>query len=316
MKYLYQIYILIFTVFITIKSNAKLGVGVSMTLPLVSKLTKLKSIGLDDDDIAVTPIFAKYANMASAILTPSSLIYPNRGENHVTYQGFHELAYLQTTRFVPDLRIFDILGIDRDTDYFIVRFNSFNAHHDVGQTGMSFEQKKELILNLEKKGLVFVSTESIIESEFEKYKLPNNPEKMHSFLAFAKLYVGESQTMTTEAAILGTPALKCNTFSGRLSVPNELESKYGLCYSFQPSEFPQLMEKLDELLNMPDLNERWQKKRKTMLEDKIDVTDFLVWFVENWPESMKIMKSTPNYPERFKNTNYPDYAPIPHPGES
>ena len=46
--------------------------------------------------------------------------------------------------------------------------------------------------------------------------------------------------MTSEAAILGVPALKCNTFAGRLSVPNELEQKYGLCYAYQPCEFDRL----------------------------------------------------------------------------
>lgn len=32
-----------------------------------------------------------------------------------------------------------------------------------------------------------------------------------------------------------------------------------------------------------------------MLADKIDVTAFLVWFIENWPESFKIMKENPDY---------------------
>ena len=43
-----------------------------------------------------------------------------------------------------------------------------------------------------------------------------------------------------------------------------------------------------------------QKRRKKMLADKIDVTAFLVWFVENYPKSVKIMKGNPKYPERFK----------------
>jgi len=38
--------------------------------------------------------------------------------------------------------------------------------------------------------------------------------------------------MTSEAAMLGTPSLKLNSFAGKLSVPNELEQKYQLCYSF------------------------------------------------------------------------------------
>ena len=60
--------------------------------------------------------------------------------------------------------------------------------------------------------------------------MPIPPESIHSLLYYAKMFIGDSQTMTTEAAILGTPALKCNTFAGKLSVPNELEEKYNLCY--------------------------------------------------------------------------------------
>jgi len=37
-----------------------------------------------------------------------------------------------------------------------------------------------------------------------------------------------------------------------------------------------------------------------MLEDKIDVTAFLVWFVENYPESFSIMRENPDYQAGFK----------------
>ena len=55
-----------------------------------------------------------------------------------------------------------------------------------------------------------------------------------------------------------------------------------------------------ELLQMKNVKERWKEKRDKMLADKIDVTAFLVWFVENWPDSFKIMKKDPDYQNRFK----------------
>ena len=36
-----------------------------------------------------------------------------------------------------------------------------------------------------------------------------------------------------------------------------------------------------------------------MLKEKIDVTAFMVWFIENYPESAKIMKENPDYQLRF-----------------
>jgi predicted glycosyltransferase len=122
--------------------------------------------------------------------------------------------------------------------------------------------------------------------------------------------------MASEAAVLGVPAIYLDN-TGRCYTREE-EEKYGLVFNFTESEDDQQksIQKGVELLSTPGILAEWQTRRQKMLRDKIDVTAFLAWFVENWPESMKIMKETPDYTERFKNTTYPDYAPIPHPGES
>ena len=51
---------------------------------------------------------------------------------------------------------------------------------------------------------------------------------------------------------------------------------------------------------MKDRKEVWEKRRKKMLADKIDVTAFMVWLIENYPESVKIMKKNPDYQLRFR----------------
>lgn len=299
-KYIYQLYFLIKSIQISKKTKANLGLGVSMNLPLVSRFTKMDSICFDDDDMAVTPVFAKYANKATVILTPETLAFEKRGNNHITYPGYHELAYLHPNQFKPEKSVLELLNVCKDETWFVVRFNAFKAHHDSGEGGMSYEQKIALVQKLLKKGKVFISTESEIDPEFKHLLLPDRPELMHSILAFVTMYVGESQTMTSEAAVLGTPALKCNTFAGRLSVPNELEDKYGLCYAYQPEDFEKMLAKIDELLSMPNLKKEWQQRRQRMLKDKIDVTAFLVWLVENYPTSVEILRKDSEYPNRFK----------------
>ncbi len=289
-KYLFQLYYLLRTLSVVRKNKIALGLGVSMNLPLVTKFTRMKSIGLDDDDVSVTPVFAKYANRASVILTPAALSHEDRGVNHVSYPGYHELAYLHPNRFTPDESVLALLGVKKEEPWFVVRFNAFHAHHDVGEGGMRFEQKKSLVERLQRHGRVFISAESDVDAEFKDLLLPDRPELMHSILAFATLYVGESQTMTSEAAVLGTPALKCNSFAGRLSVPNELEKEYGLCYAYQPADFDAMMQKLDELLAMANLKQEWQRRRERMLKEKIDVTGFLAWFVEHYPGSVNMVK--------------------------
>ncbi len=51
---------------------------------------------------------------------------------------------------------------------------------------------------------------------------------------------------------------------------------------------------------MDNLKEEFQIRRQKMLADKIDVTAFLVWFVENYPNSAKVMKENPDYQFNFK----------------
>ena len=51
---------------------------------------------------------------------------------------------------------------------------------------------------------------------------------------------------------------------------------------------------------MKNLKEEWQVRRQKMLVDKIDVSAFYVWFIENYPESARIMKENPDYQYRFK----------------
>ena len=77
------------------KNKIEIGLGTSMTLAHISKLTKMKSIILDDDDDEVQPLFVKYAHpFADTILSPFSLIGHRKSKKTIFYSGFHELAYL------------------------------------------------------------------------------------------------------------------------------------------------------------------------------------------------------------------------------
>ncbi len=59
--------------------------------------------------------------------------------------------------------------------------------------------------------------------------------------------------------------------------------KYGLTFGIKTSEPQRLFDKIEELINTPNIKEEWQKRRQKMLSEKIDVTAFMVWFVENYP---------------------------------
>ena len=191
-------------------------------------------------------------------------------------------------------------GIEEGEPYFILRFNAFKAHHDIGVVGLTIDNKRRLVEYLRTKGKVFITTERDIDDEFKRYQLKVSPEKAHSLIYYATMLVGDSQTMTSEAAVLGTPAIRCNTFVGRIHYLEEEEHKYGLTYGFRPEQSEEMFQKIEELLSMPNLKEEWQRRRQTMLSEKIDYAQFLTWFIENYPESRKIMKENPEFQLRFQ----------------
>ena len=282
------------------KNKIDFGLSSGIVLSHVSMLTKMKAFVFDDDDDSAEPLVVKFGHpFSAATFTPDSIV--RKTQKAIYYAGTHELAYLHPNRFSPDPSVIEKAGIKLGERFFIMRFVAFKGHHDVNQGGLSIDQKRQLIDLLKQYGRVIITSERAIEPEFEQYRLPVPPEEIHSLMTFASMFLGDSQTMTSEAAILGVPALKCNTFAGKLSVPNELEQKYGLCYAYQPSEFDAFYAHVQKLLESLDSTRtEWAEKRKRFLADKIDVTAFFTWFIENYPESQRIMKENPDYQYRFK----------------
>lgn len=281
------------------ENRIELGIGTSINIPHVSKLSRMKSIILDDDDDEVEPLFVKFGHpFADVILSPADT--PRKSKYKIYVNAYHELAYLHPNRFTPDPSVLADAGVKQGEPYFILRFNAFKAHHDIGVVGLTIENKRRLVQYLSSKGKVFITTERNIDDEFKPYQLKVSPEKAHSLLYYATMFVGDSQTMTSEAAVLGTPAIRCNTFVGRIHYLEEEEHKYGLTYGFRPENSEAMFQKIDEILVMPNLKKEWQTRRQKMLSEKIDYAQFLTWFIENYPESHRIMKDNPDYQFRFK----------------
>ena len=53
---------------------------------------------------------------------------------------------------------------------------------------------------------------------FQKYSLSINENDIHHVLYFADLFIGDSQSMTVEAAMLGTPSIRINNFANKISI--------------------------------------------------------------------------------------------------
>lgn len=230
-------------------------------------------------------------------ITPHSF-KSDLGRNHFRYNGNIELFYLHPDRFRPDPEIFQHLGIDKGTKYAVLRFVSWEAYHDINKRGLSVREKEDLVEFLTRKMKVFISSEGELPKSLVKYKIPSPPEKIHDVLAFSALHVGEGASMASEAAMLGVPTVYVNPL--KVGYIEDAESA-GLLFSLRNSN--RLMERMEEMLKTPDLKEIHKKRCEEYLNDKIDVTGFVSWLVEEYPESVRELRINPDLTKDFRSGN-------------
>ena len=294
----------------------KIDTLVGSTLSFASRvIMHTNTIVMGEDDSDVVPRYAKMVYpFANAILTP---IVCNNGKwnnKSTKYPSYHELAYLHPNHFIADKAVVEGYGIDTNDPYFILRFASLNAHHDDGIRGINTEIAQRLIDILSPHGQIYITSERELEPQFEPYRIRINPLDMHHVMAFASLYIGDSQTMAAEAGVLGTPFVRFNDFVGRIGYLRELEDVYQLGYgihatplteestirrndgSLQPSGVESLYDAVNTLVAMPAEERRalYAARREKMLSEKIDYAKFLTWFIENYPDSQQQTRDNQN----------------------
>jgi predicted glycosyltransferase len=222
-----------------------------------------------------------------AILTPMHFREHVDPKKHIKIQGFKELAYLHPNYFFQNPHVLEELGLLPNEKFIIVRFVSWGATHDIGHHGIN--DKIGLVKVLETYGRVLLTSEGDPPPELKPYLIKIPPEKLHNLLFYATLYVGEGATMASEAAVLGTPSIYVSSLAGRFGNFIELEETYDLLYSFTDGNAA--LGKAIEILQNKKSKEDWMSKRELMLKDKIDVTAFIVWFIENYPKSFEDLKN-------------------------
>lgn len=245
------------------------GIEISHIAPLVGA----RALAFTD-----TPSrFAKLITAPSldATCTPAAVEGGVRGE-HRRYDGYQELAYLHPNRFEPDHDRLRAFGVDPDARNYLLRFVGWGAYHDVDERGLDDRHKRELVSLLSRHGNVYITSERELPAWFRDYELPVPPQSIHDLLAVSDLYVGDSGTMATEAALLGIPAVRVASVvaDGDLANFVELEEEYGLLARFADGD--RTIRAVEGLLEEPDLQRQWERRRERLLADKIDVTEYVV----------------------------------------
>jgi len=282
------------------KFDADILMGTDASIAQAGFLLRRPALTTLEDDFDV---ITKLANLTypftSSIVVPAVCKVGRWDNKKIAYNGYMKLAYLHPNHFVPDKQI--VRKYLHSEKYCIIRLAQLTAHHDVGINGLNETLVRKIIEIAEQKGYrVYISSEANLEESFASYMLKINQNDIHHLMAFASLLISDSQSMSVEAAMLGVPSIRFSDFAGRINVLEELEHKYQLTYGIRTKNPEKLIERVIELLSEKGLSKIFQERRCKMLTDKIDVTAFMVWFIENYPESVKIMNENPDYQYRFK----------------
>lgn len=242
--------------------------GTSASIGWLTLTDGVPSYNFNEDDDDVVPLYAWLAYPpATAIVNPDCLRFRRWRGKRLLHPSYHELAYLHPDRFTPDPEVPRRHGLEPGR-YAVVRLSALAAHHDRGARGLSagFLAAVDEALG----GLAVVrSAERETAARFA-------PWELHDLLAFARLIVSDSQTMTIEAAVLGVPAVRVNSFVGRSTVLAELEGRYRLALGFPPEDAGAAVAAVRELAAGEEVPAEWQRRRRRMLADKVDLTAWMI----------------------------------------
>ncbi|MCH7973580.1 MAG: DUF354 domain-containing protein [Bacteroidetes bacterium] len=264
------------------KEKPDLMFGTDIAIAHVGWLLKIPSYIFNEDDYSVNKLFCSFTYpFCSYIVSPSVCDVGKYSKKKIEYNGYQKLAYLHPYFFSPKKEIVEKY-LPLNNKFFLLRLVSFTAGHDIEKkhSGITLELMSKLINTLLKHGDVYITSEKELHPAFIKYKLIIDPKDIHHILAYSDLFISDSQSMTVEAAMLGTSSIRFNTFVGKISVLNELEQKYKLTFGIS-NEYPELLiKKVEQLLNQENLKKEFIDRRNQMLLDKISLTDFMVSLVK------------------------------------
>lgn len=296
---------------IACKEKPDMLVGSDGVLAVVGKLLRIPAFECYEDDGEAIALYAKmFFPIYTGLICPKCCSAWKWNNKKIAYPSYQEFGYLYPSQFTPDKSVVEKYGIDTSKTYFLIRFAKLTAHHDVGIHGMNTQIAEHVVELLKPHGQIYITSERELEPQFEPYRIRINPLDMHHVMAFASLYIGDSQTMAAEAGVLGTPFVRFNDFVGRLSYIHELECPtdytprkdgyvpfvdkhvpddvhYCLGYGHKTADIEGFYRSIEKWMAEPNRKEICAERREQMLSEKIDYAKYLTWFIKNYPASQQ-----------------------------
>jgi predicted glycosyltransferase len=268
-------------------------------LTFVGKLKNIPTLYFADDDFKAVPQQWFLLATSDYVISPAICDLGRYEHKKIGYYGYKALAHLHPNKFILKKELLDS-HISEGEDYYFIRLVSTTSIHDIGKGGISNEVLRQIIHLIDGKGKIIISSERNLPKEYEKYLLDYRKKDIGHYIYYAKLFISDSTTMCAEAAMLGTPSIEIDDWYSDFRQFKDLNEKYGLLYAYRPSDIQGVLIKIEELMNNPNVKMEFLEKRNKMLSEKIDVSAFIIWLIENYPKSISTIRENPDYQLKFK----------------
>tara|TARA_Y100000996_G_C22554137_1_gene654854 strand:+ start:891 stop:1991 length:1101 start_codon:yes stop_codon:yes gene_type:complete len=278
--------------------NKKYDLYVGDLLTIVGMIRRVPTIFATDDVLAAVPQGAIFYQTATDIVAPNVTDLGPYNKKKIGYSGYKAVAHLHPNHFKP--RKESLPKNLYENKFFFIRATGFQASHDIGKKGIDDNLLSKIIKKLSPYGKIIISTERPLPKEFEKYLYDYNKTQINDIIFFAELFISDSTTMSSEAAFLGTPSIEYDDYFHEIEQMLELQDKYSLIHCFRTNDDSSFLDKIDELLHQKNLKEIYKKRRSKLLSDSVDVSSFLVWLFENYPQSKEDYFADPQIQKKFK----------------
>jgi len=191
------------------KPHAMVGFG-GVSIAHAGALLGIPSIAFYDTENASLQTRLTYPAITK-LYVPDSYLGDVPEKKTVRVPGVKELSYLHPEGFTADRRIAVENGLDPDRKNVFIRLVAWRANHDWGKAGWSLEELCAVVDRFRREAQIHISSEVPLPATMQKYAFSGTKADVHHVMGHCDLYVGESATMASEAAILGVRSV----FAGR-----------------------------------------------------------------------------------------------------
>lgn len=266
---------------------------------MLGRIKGVPSLYPTDDVLAAVPEQVIFFKTTTQIIAPVITDVGSYERKKIGYLGYKALAHLHPNHFTPDITKLspELRG---DEPFFLIRCTGFGATHDLNKSGISDGTLFKLVDVLKAHGKILITSERQLPEELKEYQLEIRKNDISHYLYHAKIFIGDSTTMCTEAVVLGTPAVEFDEYFFEIEQMLEIERKYGLLHCFRTNQEGEFIDCVEGLVNEVNLEQSSMMKREVLLNENIDVSTFLIWLFEDYATSVnEYFKNPSKVLERF-----------------